>query len=491
VVSDESAAVAELREQLAVVLGALAQRDAVIGELRAELAAAAAEIAELRRQLGQNSRNSSKPPSSDGLAKPAPRSLRKRGARKPGGQDGHPGSTLTPVAVPNEVVPHEPGCCRGCGHDLSGAPEVGREHRQVFDIPPISVRVTEHQMLKRRCECGTVTSALPPAGVTAPVQYGTRITAIVVYLYVGQFLSRQRAAAALAELFGTPVSPGTVAAMTSRAAGGLGGFTEWVRANLAAAEVVNFDETGLRVEGKLRWVHSASTGKYSLITVHDRRGVKGMDAAGVLPVFTGIAVHDAWAPYDTYRAVTHALCGAHVLRELHAVTDLADTEPNTDAAADRWCWATQAGDALRELNERVNAALAISDTLDDIDPAALADAIHRYRSAALLGIKATRARENQVMSKHHALARRLIDRQDDYLRFTVDPRVPFDNNAAEREIRMIKLRQKVSGCLRTLIGAEQFCAIRSYLATAAKHGIHFFQALTMLAEGRPWLPETA
>jgi hypothetical protein len=146
--------------------------------------------------------------------------------------------------------------------------------------------------------------------VTAPVQYGTRITAIVVYLYIGQFLSRRRTAAALAQLFGTPVSPGTVAAMTSRAAGGLGGFTEWVRANLAAAEVVNFDETGLRVEGKLRWVHSASTGKYSLITVHDRRGVKGMDAAGVLPVFTGIAVHDAWAPYDTYRAVTHALCGA-------------------------------------------------------------------------------------------------------------------------------------------------------------------------------------
>jgi len=470
-----------------VVLGALAQRDAVIGELRAELAAAAAEIAELRRQLRQNSRNSSKPPSSDGLAKPAPRSLRRRGARKPGGQDGHPGSTLAPVAVPNEVVPHEPGCCRGCGHDLSGAPEVGREHRQVFDIPPISVRVTEHQMIKRRCECGTVTSAQPPEGVAAPVQYGTRIAAIVVYLYVGQFLSKKRTAAALAELFGTPISQGTVAAMTSRAAGGLGGFTEWVRARLAAAEVVNFDETGLRVEGKLRWVHSASTGRYSLITVHDRRGVKGMDAAGVLPAFTGIAVHDAWAPYDTYRAVTHALCGAHVLRELQAVTDLADQ----DTDADRWCWATQAGDALRELNELVNDALAASDTLDDIDPAALADAIHRYRSAALLGVEATRARENKVVSKHNALARRLIDRQDDYLRFTVDPRVPFDNNAAEREVRMIKLRQKVSGCLRTLTGAQQFCTIRSYLATAAKHGVHFFEALTTLAEGHPCLPEAA
>jgi transposase len=490
-VPDESAAVVELREQLAVVLGALAQRDAVIGELRGELAAAAAEIAELRRQLGQNSRNSSKPPSSDGLAKPAPRSLRRRGARKPGGQDGHPGSTLAPVAVPDEVIAHEPGCCRGCGHDLSGAPEVGREHRQVFDIPPVSVRVTEHQMIKRRCGCGTVSSAAPPEGVTAPVQYGSRIAAIVVYLYVGQFLSKKRTAAALAELFGTPISPGTVAVMTSRAAAALSGFTEWVRANLTAAEVVNFDETGLRVEGKLRWVHSASTGKYSLITVHDRRGVKGMDAGGVLPAFTGIAVHDAWAPYDTYKAVTHALCGAHVLRELQAVTDLSTRDTTRDAAGDQWCWATQAGDALRELNKLVSGALAAGDTLAGIHPVALADTIHRYRSAALLGVKATRARESKIMSKHHALARRLIDRQDDYLRFTIDPRVPFDNNAAEREIRMIKLRQKVSGCLRTLPGAEQFCAIRSYLATAAKHGVHFFDALTTLAEGRPWPPETA
>lgn len=481
--SDESGAVAELREQLAVVLGALAQRDVVIGQLRGELAAAAAEIAELRRQLGQNSRNSSKPPSSDGLAKPAPRSQRRRGVRKAGGQDGHLGSTLAQVPTPDEVIAHEPGCCRGCGDELIGAPEVGREHRQVFDLPPIRPRVIEHQLIKRRCGCGTATSALAPDGVTAPVQYGPRITAIIVYLYVGQFLSRKRTAAALAELFGAPVSAGTVAAMTTRAAGGLDGFTEWVRAHLVAAQVVNFDETGLRVAGKLRWVHSASTGKYSLITVHDRRGTKGMDAAGVLPAFTGIAVHDAWAPYDTYKTITHALCGAHVLRELQAVTDLAD--------ADTWCWATQVGDALRELNELVNDTFAASDTLEDIDSAALADAVHRYRSAALLGVEATRARESKLMSKQNALARRLIDRQDDYLRFTLDPRVPFDNNAAEREIRMIKLRQKVSGCLRTLTGAQQFCTIRGYLATAAKHGIHFFDALTTLAEGRPWLPDAA
>jgi transposase len=380
-VLDESTAVAELREQLAVVLGALAQRDEVIGQLRAELAVLAAENAELRRQLGQNSRNSSKPPSSDGLAKPAPRSLRRRGARKPGGQDGHPGSTLAPVATPDEVIAHEPGCCRGCGDDLGGAPEIGRERRQVFDLPPITPRVTEHQLIKRRCGCGTATSASAPDGVSAPVQYGPRITAIIVYLYVGQFLSRKRTAAALGELFGAPVSMGTVATMTSRAAQRLGGFTDWVRARLVAAGVVNFDETGLRVEGKLRWVHSASTGKYSLITVHDRRGVKGMDAGGVLPSFGGIAVHDAWAPYDTYREVTHALCGAHVLRELQAVTDLAEA----DAEPGQWCWATQTGDALRELNDLVSGALVTDEGLDNIDPAALADAVHRYRSAALLG----------------------------------------------------------------------------------------------------------
>ncbi len=465
----------------------LAQRETVIEVLQAELAQMRVRVAELEARLGQTSRNSSKPPSSDGLAKPAPRSLRKRGVRKAGGQDGHPGSTLAPVASPDEVVAHEPGCCRGCGQGLDGALEVGRERRQVFDIPPINVRVVEHQLVRRRCGCGTATTAQAPEGVTAPVQYGPRITAIILYLYVGQLLSKKRTAAALAELFGTPVCQGTVAAMTTRAAGRLDGFLEWVRANLAAAPVVNFDETGLRVEDKLRWVHSASTGKYSLIFAHDRRGTKGMDAAGVLPGFTGIAVHDAWAPYDTYQAVTHALCGAHVLRELQAVTDLTDQ--------DQWCWATQAGDALRELGELVKDALAACNpddpTLAGIDAAAVADAVHRYRSAALLGEQITSARTSKLMGKHNALARRLIDRQDDYLRFTTDPRVPFDNNAAEREIRMIKLRQKVSGCLRTLTGAQQFCAIRSYLATAAKHGIHFFAALTTLTEGRPWLPETA
>jgi transposase len=149
----------------------LAQRDELIEALQGELARMRVRVAELEARLGQTSKNSSKPPSSDGLAQPAPKSLRKRSGRKSGGQAGHPGLTLAPVAVPDEVIAHEPGCCRGCGDDLSGAPEVGREHRQVFDIPPTSVRVVEHQLVKRRCTCGTATSADAPEGVTAPVQY--------------------------------------------------------------------------------------------------------------------------------------------------------------------------------------------------------------------------------------------------------------------------------------------------------------------------------
>jgi transposase len=437
-----------------------------------------AEVAELRRQLKQNSRNSSKPPSSDSpFVKPAPRSLRGKSGRKPGGQKGHPGSTLAQVTDPDKTVRHEPGSCDGCGSGLADGPEVGVERRQVFDLPPIRVRVTEHLLITRRCACGVTSCGTAPEGVNAPVQYGPRITAIALYLYVGQFLSKKRTAAALTELFGTPLSEGSIATMTTRAAEGLGEFINQVKDRLAGAEVVGFDETGLRVAGALHWVHCARTGKYTLITCHPKRGKAGMDAAGVLGRFCGVAVHDAWAPYDTYLDITHQLCCAHALRELTAV---AQTAPE-----DTWCWASQAADALVAMQTLVANAIAAAKTAH---AHALATQTQRYRAATQLGITQTAARSDAVMKKHHALARRLLERQDDYLRFTHDWRVPPDNNGSERDIRMIKLRQKISGCLRTLTGAQQFCTIRSYLSTAAKHGKHLFDTLVMLADGRPWLP---
>ena len=350
--------------------------------------------------------------------------------------------------------------------------------RQVFDLPPMTVRVIEHQLIARRCGCGATTCGAAPEGVAAPVQYGPRITAIILYLYVGQFLSKKRTAQALAELFGTPISDATMASMTARAAHGLDGFLTEIGERIAEAEVAGFDETGLRVAGRLAWVHCARTGKYTLITCHPQRGRDGINHAGVLGRFRGVAVHDAWAPYDTYIDVQHQLCCAHAQRELQAVADLAG--PDLE-----WCWATQAADALVAMQKLVADATAGADA---IDPDALNKQIRLYRSAAQIGLTQTSARADKVMSKHHALARRLLQRQDDYLRFTRDWRVPADNNGSERDIRMIKLRQKVSGCLRTLTGAQQFCAIRSYLSTAAKHGRTFFDTLVMLAEGQPWMP---
>jgi transposase len=456
----------------------VAKQAAMVETLRAENAKLVAENVELRRRLGQNPRNSSKPPSSEGLEKPAPKSLRGRSGRKPGGQAGHEGTTLRQVDKPDETRRREPTVCSSCEDDLADAAEVGVTRRQVFEIPQVKARVTEYQLVARRCGCGTVTCGQAPAGVEAPVQYGPRLTAVVVYLLVAQFGAQKRVAQAVADLFGVPISQGSVAAMSSRAANGLDTFLDLVRGELNAAERVHFDETGLRVAGKLHWVHSASTGKYSLVYVHPKRGTIGIDAGGVLPGFTGIAVHDAWAPYDCYTTATHSLCNAHLLRELVAATEF-----DEQAAV----WAQQGIDALLALKDAADAAIAAPTV--GLDPAVLAEQTSRFRQAALVGIKDHSGQKTKIGKKLAALARRMRDRFDDYLRFAHDPhRYPFDNNAAEREIRMVKLRQKVSGCLRTLVGAEQFCAIRSYLATAIKHGRNQLDALTSLAAGNPWLP---
>jgi transposase len=456
---------------------------ALVVSLRQELAEARERIAELEARLRQSPRNSSKPPSSEGLAKPAPapRSLRKQSGRKPGGQDGHKGTTLAQVARPDREVRHEPGCCGNCGAGLAGRRVTAVERRQVFDLPAVRAKVTEHQVIERECGCGHRTKGTAPAGVEAPVQYGPRTAAVIVYLHAGQFLSKDRTALALAELFGIPCSSGTVAALAARAAGRLDGFLEHVRGQVAASEVAGLDETGFRVAGRLAWVHCARTGKYTLLMVHPNRGRKAMEAMGILPSFTGVAVHDAWAPYDTYAAPDHQLCCAHALRELQAVADA--------APPGEWCWATQAAEALTAMQGLVHEA--ISRGQDAAAPDALAAQARLFRSAVLAGAGQTAARSGPLMKKHHALARRLRDRQDDYLRFTTDLRAPPDNNGTERDIRMAKLKQKVSGCLRTMAGARQFCAIRSYLSTAAKHGLGLFDALVMLTEGRPWMPAAA
>jgi transposase len=466
----------------------LAERDARIEEqaagnaaLREALAELQSQVADLAAQVKTNSRNSSKPPSSDGPARPAPKSLRGRSGRRPGRPEGQPGVTMELTENPDKKVKHRPAKCGCCGKSLKNAQVTAVERRQVIDISPVRAVTTEHHVLTVKCGCGCETKARAPDGVTAPVQYGPRIMGTGICLWHGQFLSRDRACQALSEMFGCAPSPGALAAAARKTAGFLAPALAAVTRHLIAAEVVHFDETGFRTAGKLAWVHCASAGKYALFTVHARRGKDGMKAAGVLPSFAGIAVHDAWAPYDTFGDVAgHALCGAHVLRELVAVT-----ETGTDLGR---TWAQQAIDALLALNEAAGAARAAGQAA--IDAQTRKKHQDWYRQAAETGITLNAGRQGKLQQKRNALATRMKDREDDYLRFARDLRVPFTNNEAEQAIRMSKLRIKISGCMRSMAGAEEFCALRSYLATTARHGIGALDALTAAFQGQPWIPQT-
>jgi transposase len=475
------AANTRLRELLAERDARIAEQAAENAALREALAGLQSQVADLAAQVKANSRNSSKPPSSDGPARPAPKSLRGKSGRKPGRPKGQPGTTAELTDHPDKKVKHRPAKCGCCGKSLKNAQVTAVERRQVIDIPPVKAVTTEHQLLTLKCGCGCETKAQAPDGVTAPVQYGPRIMGTGIYLWHGQFLSRDRACQALSEMFGCAPSPGALAAAARKTAGFLAPALAAITRHLIAAEVVHFDETGFRTAGKLAWVHSASAGKSALFTVHARRGKDGMKAAGVLPSFAGIAVHDAWAPYDTFGNVAgHALCGAHLLRELVAVTE---TGTDLDKA-----WARQATDALLALNEAADAARTAGQDATGTETRTKHE--DWYRQAAETGIALNAARQGKLQQKRNALATRMQAREADYLRFARDLRVPFTNNEAEQAIRMSKLRIKISGCMRSMAGAEQFCALRSYLATAARHSIGALDALTTAFQGRPWIPQT-
>jgi transposase len=475
------AANTRLRELLAERDTRIEEQAAEIAMLREALAGLQSQVADLAAQVKTNSRNSSKPPSSDGPAKPQPKSLRGKSGRKPGRPKGQPGVTMELTENPDKKVRHRSAKCGCCGKSLKNAQVTAVERRQVIDIPPVKTVTTEHQLLTVKCGCGFETKAQAPDGVTAPVQYGPRIMATGIYLWHGQFLSRDRACQALSDMFGCAPSPGALAAAARKTAGFLAPALAAITRHLIAAEVVHFDETGFRTAGKLAWVHSASAGKFALFTVHAKRGKDGMKAAGILPSFAGIAVHDAWAPYDTFDNVAgHALCGAHVVRELVAVTETGTDLDKT--------WAQQAIDALLALNEAADAARAAGQDAIDADTRDKHE--DWYRKAAGTGITLNAARQGKLQQKRHALATRMQAREADYLRFARDLRVPFTNNPAEQAIRMSKLRIKISGCMRSMAGAEEFCALRSYLATAARHSIGALDALTAAFQGQPWIPQT-
>lgn len=449
----------------------LARENALLREL----------VADLEARLGRNSRNSNTPPSAEGYAKAPPRSSRRSSGRKPGGQPGGPGTTLRQVADPDEVVVHSPSACGGCGASLAGAPVTSTEVRQVADLPQVVLRWVEHRIEHRGCACGASTMAAAgdgvPEAVRAPVSYGPGVRAVATYLVAAHHLPLGRAAAVMSDLLGAAVSPGSVAAWVQGAADGLGPFSDAVRDVLTGAGVVNFDETGLRVDGALGWVHSASTAAATLYTCHSRRGRDAMDAAGVLPAFTGIAVHDCWKPYWCYD-IEHALCNAHLLREL---TGIYETTGQT--------WAPKLARILEKMNTAVTAAKDAGSR--ELEPDVLAGWHTRIEEILALG-RAQNPEPADGWPAKRPVAVNLLDRFEthraEFLRFATDFRVPFTNNAAEQAVRPVKIRQKISGCLRTMTGAQAFCSLRSYLATGRKQGRDPLAILRQLHEGQPWLP---
>lgn len=444
----------------------------------AQIAALTARVAELERRLGLNSRNSSKPPSSDGLAKPPPKSLRTKTGRRAGKQPGAPGSTLRQVAVPDEIVEHRPGRCRGCDEDLADAVGAGVGVRQVFDVPPGRLRVVEHRLRSCRCRnCGLVTAAAAPPGVNAPVQYGPGIAAVVVYLIVRQHLPVARAAELCAELLAAPVSTGWITTQLARASAALAGFEEAVKDTIRAAPVAHFDETGARINGGLDWIHTASTATATWYQRHDKRGREAIDDIAILPNFTGIAVHDAWGPYFSYLTVDHALCNAHLLRELVGWRDL---DP------DRHSWADDAIGLLVEAHQATLTAVAEGRTALPVGDLAG----YQRRWAAVITAGHTARPPGTGRNPIRALLNRMHGCVTEIWRFAHDFAVPFDNNQAERDIRMAKVQLKVSGCWRTTTGADHWLRVRSYISTAMKNSLNVLQTLHDALNGNPWLPAT-
>jgi len=441
-------------------------------DLIALLLAQQARIAELERRLGLNSRNSGKPPSSDGLKKPLRvRSLRETTGKQTGGQPGHPGKTLRRTDTPDVTINHYPAACAACGAALSEAMATDHIARQVFDLPePKPLIATEHRAHGCRCgACGAQTHAAFPDGVSAPVQYGPRIGAIVLYLLHYQLLPEKRLARLMADLFGVTLAAATIARISRECATRYAGFVDAVRALIAAAAVKHLDETGFRIGGRTQWLHIASTLWLTFYRVSSKRG-------SLLTNVVGVVVHDHWKPYYTMAGVRHALCNAHHLRELKALVEIEkeDWARRMQRLLRRAC---HASNLAREQGVALKPGLIalFERCYDTILAEGLA--FHEAQPPLARAVGAGKRRGRPPRRVGHNMLLRLSTRKTDVLRFLADPRVPFSNNLAERDGRMMKLRQKISGGFRSMEGAMEFAVIRSLLSTARKQGWDILQTL--------------
>lgn len=455
----------------------------LIAKFEAQIQGLNERVQELERRLSKDSHNSHKPPSSDEptFRRGRRKSLRQRSGKKPGGQTGHTGRTRLQVEKPDAVQFHAPDQCAGCGGSLREIEPCATQRRQVFDLPPLQLHVREHQAQSKCCPgCGHTTHGAFPPGVNEPVQYGPGVLGLSVYLQVHQLLPYGRAAGLIGDLFGQAPSQGTLARALERAHERLEEVEKQIHAWLRSSPSVHADETGLRIASARQWVHSVGTCNLTLYRAHAKRGREAIDAMGVLPDYAGVSVHDAYASYQSYPG-RHALCNAHLLRDLVAV------EEETQAA-----WTVAMRTLLLEIKTAAEKARA--DGQAQLEPARVEafrtryDALLREGHAAHPPSPPTGRAGRRKQSPARNLLQRMEKYADRVLAFMYDLTLPFDNNLAERDLRMIKTQQKISGGFRSQGGAEVFCRIRSYTSTMRKQRFPVLEALRSVFAGTLLMP---
>ena len=440
-----------------------------------------ARVKQLEDRRNKDSHNSSKPPSSDNPGR-KPRSLRKSTGKKSGGQKGHPGSTLTFSDKPDDIIPHDPQQCSECGACLDEAEKVVTERRQEFDIPPPQIICTEHQTRSCICpHCKTSNKGVFPEGITAPVQYGARIKGALIYAMFQQLLPYNRAQEFISDLFGQAPSEGTINSAIKTCYETLEPIEKEIKTAIINSAVVNFDETGWRVETKLNWLHGASTEAYTYYQSNAKRGCEAMNEIGILPKFTGKAIHDRWKPYNKYEKCSHYFCCAHLLRDLcHIIESTKQT------------WAQRMSSVLRCALKMKK--LAISEKKTSLDKGELNRIKVTYLKIVRRGMhqnpfpEKTGRKGRTKKSDALNLLEFFNGNLSSVLGFVLDFDVPFDNNLAERDIRMVKVKQKISGCFRSQEGSKEFCRIRGYLSTLKKQHLSIMDGLHSVFRGSPLKP---